>query len=70
MDDLVIQLWSFLTGFIPAEYLGIVGSVVVFANTITMFVATTSTNPAINMVLKVLNVLSVNIGKNKNADAG
>jgi hypothetical protein len=41
---------------------------VAIANIVTMLLPSVSTNPVYNAVMKVLNFLSLNILKNKNAD--
>lgn len=69
MDELILTIWDALTSIIPAQYLGLVGAIVLLANSATVFMDTESTNPAMKIVKKILNVLSLNVGKNKNADA-
>jgi len=44
-------------------------SSVFIANLITMLTNSRSSNPKINLLLKILNVIAMNIFKNKNADA-
>ncbi|WP_025899035.1 hypothetical protein [Sneathiella glossodoripedis] len=51
-----------------AEIAGIIASVVTIANIITAATPTNHDNQILNAILKVLNILSINIGKNKNAD--
>ena len=43
--------------------------IVTIANMITMLLPSVTTNPVYNIVMKILNFLSLNILKNKNADA-
>ena len=43
--------------------------IVVAANAVTACTKTTVDNKAINILLKILNFLSMNFGKNKNADS-
>lgn len=50
------------------EWLNIVAQICLVATMITAATNTTSANKYINMVLKVVNALAGNIGKNKNAD--
>lgn len=45
-----------------------VGMLVAIANFITMLSPSVHSNPIFNFVLRVLNVLSMNVGLNKNAD--
>lgn len=58
-----------LTAFMSQSMLAQVGEIVMFANTITMAMPTRwKNNPAMDMVSKALNFLSMNVLKNKNAD--
>ena len=50
------------------EWLNIVAQICLVATMITAATNTTSANKYINMVLKVVNALAGNVGKNKNAD--
>jgi len=45
-----------------------VGMLVGIANFITMFLPSVGQNPIYNKVMKLLNMVSLNVGKNKNAD--
>ena len=54
---------------IPAWLLAITG-IVTAANAVTALTPSTVDNEFITKVLKVLNILSMNFYKNKNADAG
>lgn len=44
------------------------GAIVAGANFITMFLRSRSNNKYLDLALRVLNVVALNIGKNKNAD--
>ncbi len=59
-------LTSFFDAF-PTWLVAITG-VVTAANAITAMTPTTVDNKAVAWLLKLLNILSMNIGKNKNAD--
>lgn len=48
---------------------GIIGVFIALANVVTMFSPSTGNNKIYNMIMAFLNALSLNIGKNKNADA-
>lgn len=50
------------------EWFAIAGQVCLVATMITAATNTTSANKYINIVLKVINALAGNFGKNKNAD--
>ena len=50
------------------EIAGIAAAVVTIANIITMATPSTHDNQILNGILKILNLLSLNVGKNKNAD--
>ncbi len=60
------MLTSFFDTF-PAWLVAITG-IVTAANAITMMTPTQADDKAVAWLLKLLNVLSMNIGKNKNAD--
>ncbi len=60
------MLTSFFDTF-PTWLVAITG-VVTAANAITMMTPTKADDKAVAWLLKLLNVLSMNIGKNKNAD--
>ena len=68
MDQIVIDIWNSITGVIPAAYLGIAGTIVLVANLVTMQMASTSDNKYVAFGKKVLNILALNIMKNRNAD--
>ena len=58
-----------LTAFMSQNMLAQVGEIVMFANTITMAMPTRwKDNKVMDMLSKVLNFLSMNVLKNKNAD--
>jgi len=58
-----------LAAFMSQSVLAQAGEVVLFANAITMAMPTRwKNNKAMDMVSKVLNFLSMNLFKNKNAD--
>jgi hypothetical protein len=58
-----------LTAFMSQSMVAQVGEIVMFANTVTMAMPTRwKGNAVMDMVSKVLNFLSMNILKNKNAD--
>ena len=63
MTDLLIQVWEAL----PVWLVAITG-VVTAANAITVLTPTKTDDKILNAILRVLNVLALNIGKNKNAD--
>lgn len=50
------------------ELAGIAAAVVAIANIITAATPSTHDNQVLNGILKILNLLSLNVGKNKNAD--
>ena len=50
-------------------WLSAITAVVVAANGITVLTPTKADNKALDVILKVLNFLSMNFGKNKNADS-
>ena len=59
-----------LTAFMSQNMLAQVGEIVMFANTVTMAMPTRwKDNKVMDMVSKALNFLSMNVLKNKNADA-
>ena len=62
MDQLNVFIESF-----PAWLLAIT-ALVTAANAITALTPTTSDDKFVNAILKFLNTLSLNVGKNKNAD--
>ena len=66
MEDLLMQLFG---GDIVTQIVLWVGVVVGLANAITSVFPSVKENKIYNLVMKVLNFLAVNIGKNKNADA-
>lgn len=51
------------------NYAEIVTAVITIANIITASTPSKSDNKVLNSILKILNIVSLNIGKNKNADA-
>jgi len=58
-----------LTAFMSQSMVAQASEIVMFANTVTMAMPTRwKNNAAMDMVSKVLNFLSMNILKNKNAD--
>jgi uncharacterized membrane protein len=58
-----------LTAFMSQSMVAQTSEIVMFANTVTMAMPTRwKNNAAMDMVSKVLNFLSMNILKNKNAD--
>ena len=58
-----------LTAFMSQNMLAQVGEIVMFANTVTMAMPTRwKDNKVMDMLSKVLNFLSMNVLKNKNAD--
>ncbi len=63
---------EFLLNLLNENQLVLLGAGAAFlvagANLITMFFPSVKTNPIYNSVMKVLNVVSLNVGKNKNAD--
>lgn len=63
MLDLFIEIWEAL----PLWLVAITG-VVTAANGITALTPTKTDDEILNVVLRVLNFLALNIGKNKNAD--
>lgn len=71
--DLPIQrkgeVMELLAAFMSQSILAQAGEVVMFANTVTMAMPTRwKHNKAMDIVSKVLNFLSMNLFKNKNAD--
>lgn len=50
------------------QWFAIAGQICLVATMITAATNTTSVNKYINIVLKIVNVLAGNVGKNKNAD--
>lgn len=44
------------------------GAIVIIANFITALTPTRSRHPAVDKLLRALNWISINVGKNKNAD--
>lgn len=50
------------------DYLTIVTAVITIANVITSMTPSKSDNLIMDKILKILNLVSLNIGKNKNAD--
>ena len=50
------------------DYLTIVTAVITIANVITSMTPSKSDNLIMDKILKILNIVSLNIGKNKNAD--
>lgn len=50
------------------NYAEIVTAVITIANIITASTPSKSDNKILNSILKILNIVSLNIGKNKNAD--
>ena len=50
------------------QYAQIITAVVTIASIITSATKTKSDNKYLNLVLKVLNLVALNVGKNKNAD--
>ena len=54
---------------VAPEWLTAITALVTAANGITMLTPTKADNKIVNTILTVLNILSLNIGKNKNADA-
>ena len=66
MDLLQIDFISnFVKGFHTVE---IIAYLIVTANFITVFSPSVTESKTYNIVMKVLNWLSLNVGKNKNAD--
>ena len=63
---------DFLLNLLNENQLVLLGAAAAFvvtgANLITIFVPSVLKNPMYNKAMKFLNVLSFNIGKNKNAD--
>lgn len=68
MDEMIVSLWETLTSYIPAQYLGLAGTLVLVANLITMNTESTTDKAWLKPIKYVLNVLSLNIRKNRNAD--
>lgn len=60
------SIWSFLEGF--PVWLTAITTVVTAATAITALTPTKTDDKIINSILKVLNFLAGNFGKNKNAD--
>ncbi len=52
----------------PEQIALIIGAVVTIANAITAMFPTRAKNPVLSGILRVLNILAINIGKNRNAD--
>lgn len=50
-------------------YLAAITGLVTAASVVTALTPTESDNKVVNVILRVLNVLALNVGKNKNADA-
>lgn len=63
---------EFLLNLLNENQLALVGAGVAFAitgaNLITMFMPSVKENAIYNSIMKVLNMVSLNVGKNKNAD--
>lgn len=59
----LLGLWEQLPAWVNA-----ITGLIVAANGITMLTPTKTDNKIIDGILKVLNIISLNIGKNKNAD--
>jgi hypothetical protein len=63
MLDLLVQIWNAIPDWILA-----ITAVVTAANGITALTPTQTDDKILNAILRVLNVLALNIAKNKNAD--
>jgi hypothetical protein len=50
------------------QYIDIAVHVIAIASIVTAMTKTTSDDKAVNFIKKIVNVLALNIGKNKNAD--
>lgn len=61
--SIFITIWDAIPSWLVA-----ITSVVTAANAITVLTPTRTDDKIINAILRVLNILSLNIGKNKNAD--
>ena len=66
--ETLLQVWAVVLEH-GAEWLPAITALIAGANGITMLTPTQTDNKVLNIVLKVLNWASLNILKNKNADA-
>ena len=63
MLHLLIEIWNAIPDWLLA-----ITAVVTSANAITALTPTQTDDKILNAILRVLNILSLNIAKNKNAD--
>ena len=63
-----MSAWTWLTTGDLGAWVAVITFVIAVANAATVAFPSTANNPFLNLVLRVLNFLAVNVLKNKNAD--